>query len=69
LVELQQLTALTSLSLAECGQLTAAGLTALHPLTGLTHLSLRMCPKLTDAGVAAALQRLTALTSLNLADS
>src|SRR5581483_3019784 len=59
------LTALQSLDLSSCVQLTDAGLAHLRGLTALRSFYLRWCDWLTDAGLAH-LKSLTALQELNL---
>ena len=56
---------LTSLNLAECEDITDAGLAHLAQLHALTSLDLAYCSNITDAGLAH-LAQLHALTSLNL---
>jgi hypothetical protein len=59
------LTALTSLNLRGCSQVSANGLRALGGLTSLTSLNLRGCSQVSDNGLRA-LGGLTSLISLNL---
>jgi serine/threonine protein kinase len=62
---LKNLTALNTLVLWGCAQLTDAGLAHLKNLTALNTLDLRSCVQLTDAGLAH-LKNLTALHTLDL---
>ena len=67
LQELASLTALTSLDLTQCGQVTD-GLQHLASLTSLTRLNLTNCFEITNNGLQA-LSSLTSLTSLTFATS
>jgi len=60
------LTALTSLDLQECWEVTDDGLRALSSLTALTDLHLGFCRQVSDNGLRVILAGLTALSTLGL---